>query len=130
MQEMTELVNVFAKTEFVYGTVSEKLSLCGQMVLTGMGTVFLVLLILWGIIAIFGLVSKTGEKKAKKAAEPVTPAEEPAESADSADDGELIAVITAAIEAYRAAEGKTGAYRVVSFKRNTGRKSWNKNNED
>ena len=48
------------------------------------------------------------------------------------DDGELIAVITAAIAAYRASEeGLTGddvnGFRVVSFKRATKGRAWNSN---
>ena len=96
-------------------SMSEKLSLAGEMILRGMATVFIVLALLWAIIAIFGAVSKSLGKK-EKTAEPVPAPAEPA--AEQADDGEIIAAITAAIEAYRASEGLAGhGYRVVSFKK-------------
>ncbi len=97
-------------------TTQEKFSLAGEMVLRGMGTVFLVLIILWATIAIFGAVSKAASKKGKTAvsASPV-PA---ATAASSDDDAKITAVIMAAIEAYRASEGLSGRpYRVVSFKK-------------
>ena len=123
-------------------TMSEKFALSGEMLLRGMGTVFLVLAILWGIIALFSVFSGTAEKKpapAEKPAAPVKKAEEPKPEPAPApatvpaqtDDGALIAAITAAIEAYRAEEGLSGLpYRVVSFKRKSGRKSWTGANED
>ena len=97
-------------------SMEKKLSLSGEMILRGMGTVFIVLALLWAIIAIFGAVSKTAGK-AKKSV--------PAEAAPIADitpaetnDAEIVAAITAAIEAYRASEGLAGhGYRVVSFKK-------------
>ena len=96
-------------------TMGEKLSLAGEMILRGMATVFIVLALLWAIIAIFGAVSKATAGKAKKAAPVPAPAEPTAEQTD---DGEIIAAITAAIEAYRAGEGLAGhGYRVVSFKK-------------
>ncbi len=119
-------------------TLGEKITLCGEMLLRGMGTVFLVLMILWGIIELFNYVSTSGERAAKakkaKAAEP-TPAEpapvfpnKPAEPAEALPetvesdngvvDGAVIAAIMAAVEAYRAGEGKASLpYRVVSFRR-------------
>ena len=133
-------MSVFLASEFAYGTIGEKLALCGRMILTGMGTVFLVLCILWAVIAIFGAIAKAQAKRererimeqvknspapndAKKSAPAPTSEPEPEPEEDQ---GALIAVITAAIEAYRAAEGAApGSYRVVSFKRKNTRKSWN-----
>ncbi|MBQ7930494.1 MAG: OadG family protein [Clostridia bacterium] len=111
------------------------------MLLRGMGTVFLVLAILWGIIALFSVFSGTAEKKpaaekksqapVKKAEPKPEPAPAPAPAPAQTDDGALIAAITAAIEAYRAEEGLSGLpYRVVSFKRKSGRNSWTGANED
>lgn len=118
-------------------SIGEKLALSGEMLLRGMGTVFLVLAVLWGIISLFSVFSGTAEKK------PAAPAKKPAPKAESApapapapapaqtDDGALIAAITAAIEAYRAEEGLSGLpYRVVSFKRKSGKKSWTGTSED
>ena len=122
-------------------SLSEKFSLSGEMLLRGMGTVFLVLAILWGIIALFSVFAGTAEKKpapapkpqapAKKAETKPAPAPAPPPAPVQTDDGALIAAITAAIEAYRAEEGLSGLpYRVVSFKRKSGRKSWTGANED
>lgn len=130
-----------AAETFAYGTWGEKFALCGRMLLTGMGTVFLVLVILWGVIAVFGAVAKMSERREQqrimeevrnspapndmKKGASAAPAQEP-EPAPAEDDGVLIAVVTAAIEAYRAAEGKpAGSYRVVSFRQKKTRKSWN-----
>ena len=97
-------------------TMGEKLSLAGQMILRGMGTVFIVLALLWAIIAIFGAVSKATAGKAKKAAP--SPAPAPEEATPAEDNGEIVSAIMAAIEAYRAEEGLAGhGYRVVSFKK-------------
>ena len=54
------------------------------------------------------------------------------EEGGAADDGELIAVITAAIAAYRASEegmsaAEAGGFRVVSFKRASTGRAWNSN---
>jgi Na+-transporting methylmalonyl-CoA/oxaloacetate decarboxylase gamma subunit len=124
-----------------YGTWGEQFGRCGRMILIGMGTVFLVLAVLWGVISVFGAVAKLKEKKererimeevrnspapndvkaVKPEAGPVFEEEEEAE-----DPGVLIAVITAAVEAYRAAAGlPAGGYRVVSFRRKNTKKSWN-----
>lgn len=134
-----------AAQTFAYGTWGEKFALCGRMILTGMGTVFLVLAILWGVIAVFGAVAKMSERREQQRimeevrnspapndmkSRPAAPAAEP-EPEETEDAGVLIAVITAAIEAYRAAEGKpAGSYRVVSFRQKKTKKSWNGRGED
>jgi len=119
--------------------LTEKFALSGEMFLRGMGTVFLVLAILWGIISLFSVFSGTAEKKPAPVPKPQAPAKKaepkpepaPAPVPAQTDDGALIAAITAAIEAYRAEEGLSGLpYRVVSFKRKSGRKSWTGANED
>ena len=136
------MIPVFAAAQtFAYETWGEKFALCGRMILTGMGTVFFVLVILWGVIAIFGAVARLSERREQQrimeevrnspAPNDMKPAPardvfpEPEEDAGE-DPGVLIAVITAAVEAYRAAEGKpAGSYRVVSFRQKTTKKSWN-----
>lgn len=124
-------------------TLGEKAALSVEMLLRGLGTVFLVLIILWGIIAAIGMVfsaAKTPAKKeapAEKKSEPAPapapkaePAPAPAPAAPQSDDA-VIAAICAAIEAYRAEEGLSGLpYRVVSFKRKAGKRSWTGTNED
>ena len=128
-------------------TLAEKFSLSGMMLLRGMGTVFMVLVILWGCLSLFKVFSAPAKpaKAPKPAAKPAAPAPEKkanipapapapapvAETPAQTDDGAVIAAICAAIEAYRAAEGLSGLpYRVVSFKRKTGRKGWTGGNED
>lgn len=113
-----------------------------QMTLIGMGMIFAVLGILWGALAIFKLIfaRNEGEKKekatldskAEKESKPVTveaPTAAPAPvAAASADDAELIAVLTAAIAAYEAEQGRcvsVGDFRVVSYRRANGGRSWN-----
>ena len=97
-------------------TLGEKFSLAGEMILRGMGTVFIVLVTLWAIIAIFGAISKSGINKKKKTVPEVILPE--SETHEQNNNDEIIAAITAAIEAYRADEGLTGrGYRVVSFKK-------------
>ena len=111
-------------------TLAEKFSISGSIFIRGMGTVFMVLIILWGLMSLFKFFG-TSEKPAKDKkteddaeAPSAAPAVEETH-VESQDDGALIAAITAAVEAYRASEGKSNLpYRVVSFKRKSGRKSW------
>ena len=118
-------------------TLEEKLSLAGEMLLKGLGTVFMVLVILWALLSIMGKIFGAQQKKAaapKKTApkaEPAAAPVAPAPTAPVSDDGALIAAITAAIEAYRAEEGCANtAFRVVSFKRKKGADGWNRNSSE
>lgn len=113
---------------------SERLSLFGEVTLLGMGTVFIVLAILWGLIALIGFFfdlhnkkvaaknSAAKEKEASAAAKvPATPAAEQT-PAQQDNNGALVAAITAAIAAYIDAdetlqEEYSGGFRVVSFRR-------------
>ena len=109
---------------------AERLALAGQMVLIGMGMIFAVLGLLWGVLAMFKIVFARPEPKKKAASAPaeVAPAAEPVAEADETDDGELIAVITAAVAAYIASEepeAYQGGFKVVSFRRANGGRSWN-----
>ena len=111
----------------------ERLALAGQMTLIGMGMIFAVLALLWAVLAIFKIVFAR-PKKEKKTETPVaqpTPAiEEPVATVTEANDDELIAVITAAVAAYMAQEDPDAApsgFRVVSFRRANGGRSWNSN---
>jgi sodium pump decarboxylase gamma subunit len=110
-------------------------SYAGQMTLLGIGMVFAVLAILWAVLGIFKLVfagsqpkqakpEKKPEVKAEKA--PTAPVTAPAPVAQSSD-AELVAIITAAVAAYMAEEGTeyAGGFRVVSFKRVRGGRTWN-----
>ncbi len=116
----------------------------GQMLVVGLGMVFLVLAILWIILLIFEKTMGTGEKPAKPAkAEkpakvekpaPVKPAAPVAPAAPAvtpaSDDGALVAAITAAIAATIASdEGLShqfaSGFRVVSFRQKSGKGAWN-----
>ena len=113
-------------------TFGEKMSKAGLNTLLGMGTVFIVLILLSVLIGCFTFINKaqTAAADKKKAAEPVKAAPavvaEPAVE-NLADDGELVAVISAAIAAYEAANGNsTDGYFVRSIRRRPNNK-WNKN---
>ena len=109
-----------------------------EMTLLGMGMIFAVLGILWGVLALFKVIfarpkkDKAAKKAVKKTvenkAEP-TPAVESAPASVAAnDDGELIAILTAAIMAYEAEQNPDapiGNFRVVSYRRANGGRSWN-----
>lgn len=109
----------------------------GQMLVLGMGMVFLVLALLWIILLIFEKAMGTKEKPVKKqeptvaAPAPVSkPAPVSAPAAPVSDDGALVAAITAAIAAMIASdEGLSqefaGGFRVVSFRKKNGRGAWN-----
>jgi len=96
-------------------TVGDSMAKAGLNTLIGMGTVFVVLILISFIISLFGYIPKIqaafSKKKASEEATPApkaAPAPVPApvveESVDYSDDLELVAVIAAAIAAY---EGET-----------------------
>ena len=97
-------------------SAADKFSYGGQMLLIGMSVVFAVLILLWGALELFHLVTATIEKKTK-AKEPA-PAPVPASETVAPDDdeSELIAVMAAAIAA-ASEENPEGSFRVVSFRR-------------
>lgn len=113
----------------------ERWAYAGRMTLLGMVMIFAVLGLLWGILAIFKLIMVGGtpkpEKKKSAIAEVVEESATVAEEPEAADDGELVAVIAAAIAAYRASEGMDAAdassFRVVSFRRTANGRAWNTN---
>ncbi|MBO5204307.1 MAG: OadG family protein [Clostridia bacterium] len=111
----------------------ETIELMWQTPLLGIGMVFAVLAILWGVLAIFKFVFAGKTPKEPKPVN-VKPVEQtsvqtvaPAPVAQS-NDAELVAIITAAVAAYMAEEGTdaySGGFRVVSFKRVRGGRTWN-----
>lgn len=128
-------------------TTAEKFSLSGEMLLRGMGTVFMVLILLFLVLKVFGSVFAGEETKAAKQAEaakapkkeapkkaepkPAAPAAAPAPAPAAQDDRELIAVITAAIAAYQSASGQPNLpFRVVSFTRKNNASGWMGNSAD
>ena len=110
-----------------------------EMVLLGMGMIFAVLGVLWGVLAIFKLVFARPKKEKKAEPQKVepqkvepaptqaaTPAPAPAPAATN--DAELIAILTAAIYAYESEknpDAPIGNFRVVSYRRANGGRSWN-----
>ena len=109
----------------------ERLALAGQMTLLGMAMIFAVLSALWGVLTIFKLVFAKPEPKKKTtpapAAEPVV-GPEPVVVPEETDDTELIAILTAAIMAYEAEQNpdaEPANFRVVSYRRANGGRSWN-----
>ena len=108
-----------------------------EMTLLGIGMIFAVLGVLWGVLAIFKLIfakpaskpkTKTKVEEAPKAIE--TPKIETTLTpvAASADDAALVAILTAAIVAYESENGNDvdpSSFRVVSFRRANGGRAWN-----
>ncbi|MCD7788473.1 MAG: OadG family protein [Firmicutes bacterium] len=115
-------------------TVGEKATTALQVFLLGLGTVFVVLIILYIVITLMGKIFyHDDKKKATKEAAPEPAAEaaalENAVPEQETDDGELVAVITAAIAAFSEAGGgeSVPGFRVVSFKRASTATPWNRN---
>lgn len=109
----------------------ESWAFAGQVTLLGMGMIFSVLAILWGVLAIFKLifVGKSPKTPKKDDAKPIEKTVIAAnvqayEKDQTNNDTALIAVLTAAVAAYREEEGTEGGFRVVSFKRASSR-AWN-----
>jgi sodium pump decarboxylase gamma subunit len=111
----------------------ERLAYAGKMTLLGMMMVFAVLAILWGILILFKVVFAAKDTAPKKSAkekpvESVPLVEEAPDVAEQTDD-ELVAILTAAVAAYIESEGQSesyaGGFRVVSFRRTGGGRSWN-----
>ena len=108
-------------------SIGENLKNAALNTLLGMGTVFVILILISLIISLFGIIPKMeAKKKAKEAAkkEADAPAAAPApavvEEEELSDDLELVAVIAAAIAAYEGSEDASG-YVVRSIKKS---KKW------
>ena len=90
---------------------SEAWAFAGQVTAIGMGMIFAVLALLWGVLAIFNLVfgkkkvsvKKVEAPKTVKSEAPVVASVTEQVSTENSDDA-LIAVIAAAVAAYRADE--------------------------
>lgn len=114
-------------TTNVHYSTGEIMAKAGMNTLIGMGTVFVVLILISLIISCFTLVSKF-EKKQKKAEEPAAAAasapvvEQIAAKEELSDDTELVAVIAAAIAAYEGAASTDGF--VVRSIRKSNKSKW------
>ena len=121
--------------------IGERVAYALRMLIVGLGAVFAILALLWGVLVLsrvllHDLPSRRKEEKAEKPvvkpaapvapAPVVTPAPAVAQPAHQ-DNGVLIAVITAAVSAAMAEEGTLppGGFRVVSFRR-TQAGAWNR----
>ena len=115
-----------------FDNVADALEYGLPMSLFGFAIVFGVLILIWGILALFKVFFYTIPNAKKNPAPKVKPepkkevkaevkAEAPVAPAvqASSNDGEIVAAIMAAIEAYRSANGAAapGGFRVVSFKK-------------
>ncbi len=109
---------------------AERLSMAGLMILQGVGMVFLVLAILWLVLLVFKKIfyKDPDQQNNKSAKQDKAPME--SSSVATSDNDALVAAITAAVSAYidsdpalstQFAEG----FRVVSFKKKSGKSSWN-----
>lgn len=112
-------------TNVIYST-GEIMLKAGMNTLIGMGTVFVVLILISLIISCFSLISKVEEKKKQKADAKAAAASSEVKAAPAvasaaaeeelADDTELVAVIAAAIAAYEGS-GSTDGFVVRSIRK-------------
>ena len=107
-------------------TFGEKMAKAGLNTLMGMGTVFVVLILIYGLISLFNLIPKIeaafSKKDETKTPSPVDNAiAQIEEKEELTDDLELVAVITAAIAASEGS-ASTDGYVVRSIRRVSGRK--------
>ncbi|MGN0304652.1 MAG: OadG family transporter subunit [Lachnospiraceae bacterium] len=114
-----ELMLVSITTNVIY-SFGEMMAKAGLNTLMGMGTVFVVLILICLLISSFSLIAKVQKKSAKKQEQsiPVTDrvVEQIIEREEQSDDSELVAVIAAAIAAYEGAASSDG-YIVRSIKK-------------
>ena len=107
------LMEIFADPSKIDSlSFGEKMVGSGVTMMMGMGITFTILILLWGCIAVMGLLMKKASRKPAEAVKEPAPAKKqtaplPVVSASSGDmpQNELIAVIAAAVSA---AEGKAG----------------------
>ena len=122
--------------------IGERVAYALRMLIVGLGAVFAILALLWGILVLARILlhdmpARRREQSSSAAvvAKPVSPKPAPAPSPApvapqpaSQDNGALIAVITAAVSAAMAEEGTLppGGFRVVSFRRASNTGAWNR----
>ena len=130
----SETAEVVVETEEDLGPILSpaRVSYAIRMTVLGVGMVFAVLALLWLVLVIFknALAEKPSKAKTEEASEPA-PAPAPAVTpAPAGDDPAIIAAITAAIAATidsdpALSQQFAGGFRVVSFKKKSGKTSWN-----
>lgn len=124
---MTQLLEVTANSKNL--PIGEALGYGIPLSLFGFGIVFLVLALLWGILSLFKLFFYTIPQNKKDSGgasgagnsaniQKMTLSDGGAAVLEPTfADSELVAAITAAIEAFRSQSGSVGGFRVVSFKK-------------
>lgn len=128
-------INVLMAAKEGIKPLGERLGDGLQVFIIGILAVFGVLAVLWGVLALFKVffydIPKKRAEANKKKSEEIVPVDVNATAPTSeeetpTDDTQLIAVITAAIAAYTAENGKPALpFRVVSYKRVKGANGWN-----
>ena len=125
---MTQLLEVTVTSRNL--PIGEALGYGLPLSLFGFDVVFFVLALLWGILTLFKLFFYTIPNNKKKDAssdsvknssvqkmEMTSSGVAAAVAQSTLADSEIIAAITAAIEAFRSQSGSVGGFRVVSFKK-------------
>lgn len=116
-------------------TLSERIIDGGVIFVQGLLTVFAVLAILWGALALFKVffydIPEKKKNKSEEKSEPAAPIESfdtsVSTSAPVEDEGAIVAAITAALSEYFAQSGEyTGGFRVVSFRKSHSSSAWNR----
>ena len=110
-------------------SAAENINAMWATVITGILVVFLILAVLIGLLYVISFFSNLGNKKKKEkktAAPPATvPVPAPIEVVEEdEDDAEIIAVISAAIAAYTAGDGKSYAIKKIKRAEKQPRSSW------
>lgn len=111
-------------------SAADNISAMWATVITGIIVVFLILAVLIGLLYVISFFSNLGNKKKKEtkaaaAAPAPVPAPAPVEVIEEdEDDAEIIAVISAAIAAYTAGDGKSYAIKKIKRAEKQPRSSW------
>ena len=111
-------------------SAADNISAMWATVITGIIVVFLILAVLIGLLYVISFFSNLGNKKKKEtkaaaAAPAPVPAPAPVEVVEEdEDDAEIIAVISAAIAAYTAGDGKSYAIKKIKRAEKQPRSSW------
>ncbi len=119
-----QLATYIGITTNVHYSTGEILAKAGMNTLIGMGTVFVVLILISLIISCFTLISKleSKQKKVESAPEQAPVVQQIAAKEELSDDTELVAVIAAAIAAYEGAASTDGF--VVRSIRKSNKSKW------
>ena len=109
-------------------SAADNISAMWATVITGIIVVFLILAVLIGLLYVISFFSNLGSQK-KKETKPAAPAPVPAPAPvevveEDEDDAEIIAVISAAIAAYTAGDGKSYAIKKIKRAEKQPRSNW------